>query len=64
MAAKTNFDAREFDYAACPRPEKIAFSSKRQAKITLRHWRRTPGLTAYRCPCGAYHLGHPSRVTW
>ncbi len=55
--------------SACPRPDKHPFPSRSIAmqivKRTPRH--RRMGLTAYRCQCGAYHVGRRIRrplVAW
>lgn len=45
----------------CPHPAKQAYATKARAKLSLKRMTRVGGretLQAYRCPCGAFHLGH------
>lgn len=55
--------------SACPRPDKDPFPSRAIAMQVVKHTpkRRRLGLTAYRCKCGAYHVGRRIRrplVAW
>lgn len=51
--------------STCPTPTKIPHATKADALKTLRAMYRTgngnPDLHAYRCACGAWHLGHDVR---
>lgn len=45
----------------CPHPEKQAYATKARAKLSIRRMTKSSGretLQAYRCPSGAFHLGH------
>lgn len=44
----------------CSHPHKTAYWTKRKAKQALRGQRafQRDTIHAYRCVCGAYHLGH------
>lgn len=45
----------------CPHPTKEAYATKARAKLSIRRMTGVEGretLQAYRCPCGAFHLGH------
>lgn len=48
------------DATACPRPDKRAFPTKREAKKTLNRMQgaERKGIQPYRCACGSFHLGH------
>jgi hypothetical protein len=48
---------------ACPRPEKVAYPNHWEASAARRRIRRATGwpLQAYRCRCGAFHLGNPRK---
>lgn len=49
---------------ACPRPEKVPHKSRGAALTAITSLtaagRGNPDLQAYRCPCGAWHVGHSS----
>lgn len=40
----------------CPTPHKVTFRTVREAEAAIR--RVDPTMHAYRCPCGALHIGH------
>lgn len=46
----------------CPRPEKIRHATKQAALAAIRSLnkagRGNPDMTAYRCVCGSWHIGH------
>lgn len=52
------------DQSQCPRPDKIAFTTRQKAKQWLKRIRPshevkvdTSGTTSYRCQCGLFHVG-------
>lgn len=52
-------DSQEQEHAHCRRPEKDAYPTRRVAKrIARRLAGKGRALSAYRCDCGYYHLGH------
>lgn len=46
--------------SVCPTPGKRCYKSKAFAKLVLRQTplRNRDAIHAYRCECGAWHLGH------
>lgn len=55
--------------SVCPRPDKHPYPSRAIAMSVVKRKpkRKRLGLTAYRCACGAYHVGRRLRrplVAW
>lgn len=43
----------------CPNPFKLSFRTKEEAQIVIN--KVDPKMHAYKCVCGAMHIGHPSK---